>query len=98
RVRKWRDGYYLQLTLAKRLTRQATIGDEPTLIQGRGYGGGGASVVTCYDAEAVSYRLWVCLSVTVSVLTLRFQNAYSFEKSDNYETALKQNKINNTLK
>nr|GEV51426.1 serine/threonine-protein kinase CTR1 [Tanacetum cinerariifolium] len=61
RVRKWRDGYYLQLTLAKRLTRQATIGDEPTLIQGRGYGGGGASVVTCYDAEAVSYRLWICL-------------------------------------
>ncbi|XP_071717264.1 serine/threonine-protein kinase CTR1-like [Rutidosis leptorrhynchoides] len=53
-VRRWRDSYYLQLTLAKRLTHQATIGDDSTLVQGRGAGG-----VTCYDAESVSYRLWV---------------------------------------
>lgn len=56
-VQRWRESYYLQLTLAKRLTHQATIGDEPTLIQGRG--GGGGPAVTCYDAESVSYRLWV---------------------------------------
>ncbi|XP_024963779.1 serine/threonine-protein kinase CTR1 [Cynara cardunculus var. scolymus] len=59
-VQRWRESYYLQLALAKRLTHQATIGDEPTLIQGRGYGGGGGGpAVTCYDAESVSYRLWV---------------------------------------
>ncbi|KAI3806683.1 hypothetical protein L1987_22597 [Smallanthus sonchifolius] len=62
-VRRWRDSYYLQLTLAKRLTHQATIGDEPKLIQGSGYvagaGAGGGPAVTCYDAESVSYRLWV---------------------------------------
>lgn len=58
-IRRWRESYYLQLTLAKRLTHQATIGDEPTLIQGRGGGGGGGPAVTCYDAESVSYRLWV---------------------------------------
>ncbi|KAK9067817.1 hypothetical protein SSX86_011928 [Deinandra increscens subsp. villosa] len=62
-VRRWRDSYYLQLALAKRLTHQATIGDEPALIQGSGYvagaGGGGGPAVTCYDAESVSYRLWV---------------------------------------
>ncbi|KAL8261515.1 hypothetical protein R6Q59_025564 [Mikania micrantha] len=63
--RRWRDSYYLQLTLAKRLTHQATIGDEPTLIQGNafvagaGAGAGGGPAVTCYDAESVSYRLWV---------------------------------------
>nr|XP_043636248.1 serine/threonine-protein kinase CTR1 [Erigeron canadensis] len=58
-VRKWRESYYLQLTLAKRLTHHATIGDEKR----RGGGGvgvvAGGSVVTCYDAESVSYRLWV---------------------------------------
>ncbi|XP_076890342.1 serine/threonine-protein kinase CTR1-like [Bidens hawaiensis] len=58
-VRRWRDSYYLQLTLAKRLTHQATIGDEPALIHGSAGGGGGGSAVTCYDAESVSYRLWV---------------------------------------
>ncbi|KAI3819882.1 hypothetical protein L1987_13734 [Smallanthus sonchifolius] len=51
-VQRWRDSYYLQLLLAKRLTRQATIGDEPTRI-------GAAPAVTCYDGESVSYRLWV---------------------------------------
>lgn len=60
-VRRWRDSYYLQLTLAKRLTHQATIGDEPTRCGygGGGGGGGGGPAVTCYDAESVSYRLWV---------------------------------------
>ncbi|KAI3732926.1 hypothetical protein L1987_64138 [Smallanthus sonchifolius] len=51
-VQRWRDNYYLQVLLAKRLTRQATIGDEPTRI-------GAAPAVTCYDGESISYRLWV---------------------------------------
>ncbi|KAJ0786427.1 putative protein kinase TKL-CTR1-DRK-2 family [Helianthus annuus] len=62
-VKRWRDSYYLQLTLAKRLTHQATIGDEASAFNRSGYGGGGggggAPAVTCYDAESVSYRLWV---------------------------------------
>lgn len=54
-AQKLRESYYLQLMLAKRLTRQATIASEPVLQQDCGYGGRGL----CYDAESVSYRLWV---------------------------------------
>lgn len=50
-AQRLRESYYLQLTLAKRLTQQATLASEPTLAQQ--FGG------VCADAEAVSYRLWV---------------------------------------
>lgn len=58
---KTKEGYYLQLTLAKRLSFQASLGCEPVLLL-EGAGLPGAS----YDAEAVSYRFWVsgCLSYT----------------------------------
>ncbi|KAJ0653404.1 putative protein kinase TKL-CTR1-DRK-2 family [Helianthus annuus] len=52
-VREWCKAYYLQLNLAKRLTQQGTISEEPALVQDIGHG------VVSYDAEAVSYRLWV---------------------------------------
>ncbi|KAL6578422.1 hypothetical protein OROMI_010750 [Orobanche minor] len=50
------EGYYLQIMLARRLTDQASLSTEPLLLQER-IGG-------FYDAEMVSYRLWVsgCLS------------------------------------
>ncbi|GMJ02528.1 hypothetical protein like AT4G24480 [Hibiscus trionum] len=54
---KSKESYYLQLTLARRLTSQASLLTEPLLLQE--YCGPGVS-----DAEIVSYRLWVsgCLS------------------------------------
>ncbi|XP_051150643.1 serine/threonine-protein kinase CTR1-like isoform X3 [Andrographis paniculata] len=54
---KYKEGYQLLLTLAKRLTQQATLSAEPLLQQERRIGGSS-------DAEIVSYRLWVsgCLS------------------------------------
>ncbi|KAM7516906.1 hypothetical protein LguiA_006489 [Lonicera macranthoides] len=57
-----RESYYLQLSLAKRLTEQATLGSEPLLLQDCGREISGLP----YDAETVSYRLWVsgCLSYT----------------------------------
>ncbi|KAK2977990.1 hypothetical protein RJ640_023528, partial [Escallonia rubra] len=57
-LKRTRESYYLQLTLAKRLTEQAKLGSEPMLLQD-GLG-------VCSDAESVSYRLWVtgCLSYT----------------------------------
>ncbi|KAK3038307.1 hypothetical protein RJ639_031403 [Escallonia herrerae] len=57
-LKRTRESYYLQLTLAKRLTEQAKLGREPILLlDGLG---------VCSDAESVSYRLWVtgCLSYT----------------------------------
>uniref|UniRef100_A0A0E0DI61 non-specific serine/threonine protein kinase n=1 Tax=Oryza meridionalis TaxID=40149 RepID=A0A0E0DI61_9ORYZ len=67
-VRRAREGYYLQLSLAIRLTSEAFLaGVQPELLIRCGGGGGGeaehhADVVA--DAAAVSYRLWVngCLS------------------------------------
>ncbi|KAG8369176.1 hypothetical protein BUALT_Bualt15G0124000 [Buddleja alternifolia] len=57
-----KEAYYLQLTLAKRLTEQATLATEPALLleECRGTVGGYS------DAEIVSHRLWVsgCLSYT----------------------------------
>lgn len=48
----YKEGYYLQLMFAKRLTDQATLVTEPLLSQERrSYGSS--------DAEIVSYRLWV---------------------------------------
>ncbi|CAK9170420.1 unnamed protein product [Ilex paraguariensis] len=57
-----RESYYLLLTIAKRLTEEATIASEPMLLQDSGKVGLGGSS----DAEIVSYRLWVsgCLSYT----------------------------------
>ncbi|KAK3030759.1 hypothetical protein RJ639_036563, partial [Escallonia herrerae] len=57
-LKRTRESYYLQLTLAKRLTEQAKLGSEPILLQD-GLG-------VCSDAKSVSYRLWVtgCLSYT----------------------------------
>ncbi|KAL8492267.1 hypothetical protein ACS0TY_023775 [Phlomoides rotata] len=54
---KYKEGYYLQLMFAKRLTDQATLVTEPLLTQERRTYGSS-------DAEIVSYRLWVsgCLS------------------------------------
>ncbi|PWA59556.1 serine/threonine-protein kinase CTR1 [Artemisia annua] len=56
-VRSLCKAYYLQLTLAKRITHQATIGEEPKHVQG--HGNGGSHGVVTYDAESVSYRFWV---------------------------------------
>ncbi|XP_072963907.1 serine/threonine-protein kinase CTR1-like isoform X2 [Typha angustifolia] len=54
------EGYYLQLSLAMRLTSQAFLADQPQIIQ---EGAREISIVAS-DSEAVSYRLWVngCLS------------------------------------
>ncbi|XP_062098168.1 serine/threonine-protein kinase CTR1 isoform X2 [Humulus lupulus] len=45
-----KESYYLQLTLAKRLTSQAYLASEPSLMQ--------VSGPETSDAETVSYRLW----------------------------------------
>ncbi|KAI7750181.1 hypothetical protein M8C21_011008, partial [Ambrosia artemisiifolia] len=52
-VKGWCKSYYSQLTLAKRLTQEGTISAERALVEDSGCGGVG------YDAESVSYRLWV---------------------------------------
>ncbi|KAE8653925.1 hypothetical protein F3Y22_tig00117056pilonHSYRG00512 [Hibiscus syriacus] len=54
---KSKESYYLQLTMVRRLTSQASLLAEPLLLQE--YCGPGVA-----DAEIVSYRLWVsgCLS------------------------------------
>lgn len=60
---KAREGFYLQLTLAKRLGSNATLGNDlrMLLVEGGHEGHGFSS-----DVDAVSYRLWVngCLSYT----------------------------------
>lgn len=48
-----KESYYLQLSLAKRLTSQACLASEPLLMQ--------LSGPETSDAETVSYRLWVPL-------------------------------------
>ncbi|KAL2517043.1 Protein kinase superfamily protein [Abeliophyllum distichum] len=63
-AQRFKEGYYLQLTLARRLTEQATLVSEPMLVQesrsAEHLVGGSA------DVEIASYRLWVsgCLSYT----------------------------------
>ncbi|CAI9777741.1 unnamed protein product [Fraxinus pennsylvanica] len=63
-AQRFKEGYYLQLGLARRLTGQATLVAEPMLMQesrsAEHLVGGSA------DAEIASYRLWVsgCLSYT----------------------------------
>ncbi|XP_010527361.2 PREDICTED: serine/threonine-protein kinase CTR1-like [Tarenaya hassleriana] len=56
-AKKSKESYYLQITLAKRLTSQASLGGETILVH---------SPIgdTFVDAETLSYRLWVsgCLS------------------------------------
>ncbi|RCV35342.1 hypothetical protein SETIT_7G232900v2 [Setaria italica] len=64
-VRRAREGYYLQLSLAIRLTSQAFLAGAPAppeLLLG--YGAPGDAGDGADDPEAVSYRLWVngCLS------------------------------------
>ncbi|KAI4307511.1 hypothetical protein L6164_030689 [Bauhinia variegata] len=55
-AQKYKESYYLQLTLAKRLTCLASLTTEPVLTLDTG--------IETWDAEVVSYRLWVsgCLS------------------------------------
>ncbi|XP_028802177.1 serine/threonine-protein kinase CTR1 isoform X2 [Neltuma alba] len=55
-VQKSAESYRLQLTLARRLTGLANIATEPALTLG--------TEIETWDAESVSYRLWVsgCLS------------------------------------
>ncbi|GLU16071.1 hypothetical protein SLE2022_325210 [Rubroshorea leprosula] len=55
-VQRSKEGFYLQLTLARRLTSQATLVTEPFLLQECG--------PYVADPETVSHRLWVsgCLS------------------------------------
>lgn len=48
---KYKESYYLQLTLAKRLTCLASLAREPALTLDHG--------IETWDAESVSYRLWV---------------------------------------
>lgn len=59
-AKKSKESYYLQLTLAKRLTSQASLAAEPMLLQECAPEARGVSS----DAETVSYRLWIsgCLS------------------------------------
>ncbi|XP_052152019.1 serine/threonine-protein kinase CTR1-like isoform X3 [Oryza glaberrima] len=65
-VRRAREGYYLQLSLAIRLTSEAFLaGVPPELLIGCGGGGEAENHAdVAADAAAVSYRLWVngCLS------------------------------------
>ncbi|KAI4388689.1 hypothetical protein MLD38_000994 [Melastoma candidum] len=53
-----RESYYLQLTLAKRLSSQASLVEQVVSLESEDH--------WCSDAEIVSYRLWVsgCLSYT----------------------------------
>ncbi|KAL7085443.1 hypothetical protein ACP275_14G282200 [Erythranthe tilingii] len=64
-AQRCKEGYYLQIMLAKRLTEQATLTAEPMFVQ-EGRNGDGVTVGGSSDAEIVSYRLWVsgCLSYT----------------------------------
>lgn len=52
-AQRYKEGYYLQIMFAKRLTDQATLVTEPLLSQQRRTYGSS-------DAEIVSFRLWVC--------------------------------------
>jgi hypothetical protein len=60
-VRRAREGYYLQLSLAIRLTSEAFLaGVPPELLIGCGGGGEAENHAdVAADAAAVSYRLWV---------------------------------------
>lgn len=51
-AQRYKEGYYLQLMFAKRLTQQAALVTEPLLLQERRIGG-------APDVDTVSYRLWV---------------------------------------
>ncbi|KAF7830027.1 serine/threonine-protein kinase CTR1-like [Senna tora] len=55
-AQKYKESYYLQITLAKRLTCLSSLATEPVLTLDNG--------IETWDAESVSYRLWVsgCLS------------------------------------
>ncbi|KAG4954862.1 Serine/threonine-protein kinase CTR1 [Glycine soja] len=57
-AQKYRESYYLQLAFTKRLSCLASLGSEPVLTLDAG--------TETWDAESVSYRLWVsgCLSYT----------------------------------
>ncbi|XP_027940085.1 serine/threonine-protein kinase CTR1 isoform X2 [Vigna unguiculata] len=57
-AQKYKESYYLQLTLAQRLSFLASLASEPVLALDAG--------PETWDAESVSYRLWVsgCLSYT----------------------------------
>ncbi|KAF9603132.1 hypothetical protein IFM89_033968 [Coptis chinensis] len=59
-VRRARENYYLQLTLAVRLSYQASLAQEPVVLPQSVPERFGVS----YDVETVSYRFWVngCLS------------------------------------
>ncbi|KAG1326366.1 hypothetical protein COCNU_01G003000 [Cocos nucifera] len=59
-VQRARESYYLQLSLATRLTSQAFLADQPHLLQESAQEICGVSS----DSDTVSYRLWVngCLS------------------------------------
>ncbi|XP_042507271.1 serine/threonine-protein kinase CTR1 isoform X2 [Macadamia integrifolia] len=59
-AQKSRDSYYLQLTLAVRLTSQACLADDSVLTRGSP----SEACASSSDVEMVSYRLWVsgCLS------------------------------------
>lgn len=72
-VRRAREGYYLQLSLAIRLTSQAFLAGAPAppeLLLG-GCGTGDATD----DPEAVSYRLWVRASIHICI-------CYSLRRTD----------------
>lgn len=61
-AQRYKEGYYLQLSLARRLTEQATLVAEPMLMQESR--SAEHLVSGPDDAETASYRLWVsgCLS------------------------------------
>lgn len=53
-----RESYYLQLSLATRLTSQAFLADQPHLLEESAQEICGVSS----DSVTVSYRLWVCFA------------------------------------
>lgn len=65
-----RESYYLQLTLARRLTSQASLSIEPPLLQA-------SAPEDCTNAETVSYRLWVCSAFAVFFIFIFFPELIS---------------------
>ena len=53
-AQKYKEGYYLQLAFTKRLSCLASLGSEPVLALDAG--------TETWDAESVSYRLWVIVT------------------------------------
>lgn len=69
-AQKYKESYYLQLTLAKRLTSLASLATEPVLTLDSG--------IETWDAESTSYRLWVIISISNSTPNVAFDYMYVY--------------------